>query len=360
MLNLLPKEKWREIYDFLLARRITPTYYYQLVTGQDEIIWPFPEDWQYCADRGMNNLCLANINIDWDPDYCWWASSFKNNKAAYKQALLNRIDKFLNLSKNLKWNGLVYIYGFDESDMQKDHEKVYDPAIQEFFGLIKETYPHLGRASANPIHQKHFGYFNIWIPVTYQFDYDEAARRQALGEQVWCYVCCGPGKPMSNFFVDYPALEHRILFWELSRARITGLLYWAMNYYVAEQNWNKPGPRWPQVAWNGHTFNSNGDGILIYPGPNATPLSSIRLETIRDGIEDYDYYAILERLIVRINSEQPSFPESLKEQAKLLSKIPEDISKSFSEHTQNTGRLIQQRIAVGNMIEIITQKLSLN
>ena len=31
----------------------------------------------------------------------------------------------------------------------------------------------------------------------------------------------------------------------------------------------------------------NGDGFLIYPGPHG-PLSSIRLENIRDGIEDFE------------------------------------------------------------------------
>ena len=31
----------------------------------------------------------------------------------------------------------------------------------------------------------------------------------------------------------------------------------------------------------------NGDGILIYPGANG-PLPSIRLENIRDGIEDFE------------------------------------------------------------------------
>ena len=39
----------------------------------------------------------------------------------------------------------------------------------------------------------------------------------------------------------------------------------------------------------------NGDGLLIYPGKEMTPLPSIRLEVIRDGVEDYEYLVLLEQ-----------------------------------------------------------------
>ncbi len=41
-----------------------------------------------------------------------------------------------------------------------------------------------------------------------------------------------------------------------------------------------------------------GDGCLIYPLPDG-PVGSIRLENIRDGIEDYDYLALLTRVAGR-------------------------------------------------------------
>jgi hypothetical protein len=31
----------------------------------------------------------------------------------------------------------------------------------------------------------------------------------------------------------------------------------------------------------------------MYPGPGGTPLSSLRLEALRDGIEDYEYLVLL-------------------------------------------------------------------
>ncbi len=49
----------------------------------------------------------------------------------------------------------------------------------------------------------------------------------------------------------------------------------------------------PYLDWKPTTvWNMTGDGCLTYPMA-AGPASSIRLENIRDGLEDYDYLAIL-------------------------------------------------------------------
>ena len=40
-------------------------------------------------------------------------------------------------------------------------------------------------------------------------------------------------------------------------------------------------------------FKVNGDGHLLYPGARKEPVPPIRLEVIRDGIEDYEYLALL-------------------------------------------------------------------
>jgi hypothetical protein len=46
--------------------------------------------------------------------------------------------------------------------------------------------------------------------------------------------------------------------------------------------------------WRANTFGTyNGDGYLLYPGPNGALWSSMRLENLRDGIEDYEMLALL-------------------------------------------------------------------
>ena len=54
-----------------------------------------------------------------------------------------------------------------------------------------------------------------------------------------------------------------------------------------------------QLFW---TRNPNGDSFLIYPGHAAGydgPLSSIRLEQAREGVEDYEYLYLLRQLMAK-------------------------------------------------------------
>ncbi len=49
----------------------------------------------------------------------------------------------------------------------------------------------------------------------------------------------------------------------------------------------------------GFRIRFNGDGFLFYPGDDAGidgPVASIRLKNLRDGMEDYEYFAILQQL----------------------------------------------------------------
>lgn len=107
-------------------------------------------------------------------------------------------------------------------------------------------------------------------------------RRISEGREVWWYVSHTPPRPYGNLFVDFAAVEHRILFWQAWALGMRGMQYWSVNYF---HEWQDP-----------HTdlLDStpvNGDGCLVYPGPDG-PVNSIRWETVRDGVEDYDYLSL--------------------------------------------------------------------
>jgi hypothetical protein len=146
------------------------------------------------------------------------------------------------------------------------------------------------------------GRVNIWCPNLNYFDLEPLTRpylaeRRSLGEKVWWYVCCGPGAPYSNFFVEMPAMAHRMLFWQQKRENVDGLLYWCTTY------WN---PASTQNPWKNmmtvKDINQNirGDGSLFYPGWQVGvdgPVSSLRLEVIRDGLEDFDWLSLADALL---------------------------------------------------------------
>ena len=131
---------------------------------------------------------------------------------------------------------------------------------------------------------------SIWAvhtPVLDTLNNKAVLDRVAAGNEVWWYVNHTPPRPYANFFVDFAAIEHRILFWQTWALGIKGVHYWNVDYTEGGANpWRSQLDVTP----------ANGDGFLVYPGPNG-PVNSIRWETIRDGIEDYDYLVIFRDLV---------------------------------------------------------------
>lgn len=142
------------------------------------------------------------------------------------------------------------------------------------------------------------GLVNIWCPVSNVAERDVAPlrERQAKGGELWWYVCCGPGKPYPNLMVDWPGIDHRILFWQQKWLGVQGLLYWSTTHWdpkTTPDPWRNIGT---YVTKDKHV--SYGDGSLFYPGRTvgeSGPVSSIRLELVREGLDDFDYLTLHEK-----------------------------------------------------------------
>ena len=123
------------------------------------------------------------------------------------------------------------------------------------------------------------------------------------GKSLWFYQSCashgcdivgGPyftGWP--SYMIDMPGAANRVMQWLAWKFRIEGELYYSMNQAY------HGGDPWTNVFLSG----GNGDGTLFYPGrPDRIggrtdiPIESIRLKLIREGMEDYEYLALLAKL----------------------------------------------------------------
>jgi len=138
------------------------------------------------------------------------------------------------------------------------------------------------------------GRINIWCPHYLYLDGFPGTReflksRKEAGEDYWWYICNNPRRSMNNIQIDMPAASHRVLFWQQKREGIQGFLFWSVNY------WNR---QFIDDPWtNQDTLRDDlyGDGSLVYPGAAVGvkgPVGSLRLEVIRDGLEDFDYFAL--------------------------------------------------------------------
>jgi hypothetical protein len=73
-----------------------------------------------------------------------------------------------------------------------------------------------------------------------------------------------------------------------------GFLYYAGNRWPLN---DKPVTTGPRADWNPASYRiNNGDGSILCAGVNG-PLATIRLGNIRDGMEDYEAYLLLRRLL---------------------------------------------------------------
>ena len=107
----------------------------------------------------------------------------------------------------------------------------------------------------------------------------------------------------------------------------------------------------------------NGDGRFIYPplaAANANPqdpvlegpVDSIRWEMLRDGIEDYEYLAILEKLLI-INEDMLDEDQLLRYAA--LLDVPGDITSDMTTFTKDPAPIEKRRDEVARAIAALNR-----
>ena len=95
---------------------------------------------------------------------------------------------------------------------------------------------------------------------------------------------------------------------------------------------------------------ANGDGSLICPGPDG-PLSTIRLENIRDGLEDYEYLYALARIVDQIKLLPATAQGSaFVDKANALLSVPPAVVHTLTDYTLEPHELENFRRSVAEAI----------
>jgi len=342
----LPAEVRLRYYDFLLRHRINPTNIYSSTPV------PAARDMAFCISRGLNAFNIKCIGYSETPEQ--------------RRAEVEEVQSYARFLRPQHWFDGAYIYGFDEIQ-PADY-----PKLREMYGMIRQAVPGLPRACTVVPNEELKGYVDIWVPLTAAYNHESALRYRAAGDQVWWYICCGPHHPYANWFIDYPATDPRLLFWMNWKYGTNGFLYYALNMWQSNRmveglpGYLTPaedpsareaiaaGRRWPEVPWNTFTFgNFNGDGHLLYPGPGGKPISSIRLECIRDGIEDYEYFCLLSQLTAAL--EGPERYHVMVKTAKRLLSVEPLVVQSLTQYTDDPDLIERARRDLGEQIEAMSQ-----
>lgn len=258
----------------------------------------------------------------------------------------------------------AYVYWFDEPD-PKDYQFVMNG-----FAKLKSAAPDINRMLTEQVEPNLVGGPNIWCPVSYNYKHEPAEERHKAGEKFWWYICCGPKAPYCTLFIDHPGTELRVWLWQTWQRKIDGILVWETNYWTSSNAYpkaNQPqNPYEDPMSWvSGYSTPEgkkepwgNGDGRFIYPPQAAAdanppqsvlegPVESIRWEMLRDGIEDYEYLAILDRLL---KAKKDKLTDQQYQECRDLLEVPEDITKDITTFTKDPASIEARRDRIARAI----------
>ena len=264
------------------------------------------------------------------------------------------------------WLEKAFIYWFDEPD-PKDYEFVVAGMKR-----IKEAAPGLRRLLTEQPEPALLGHVEIWCGLTPEWTPDKVRARREAGEEVWWYICTGPKAPYVTEFIDHPGTELRLWPWQSWQYGVNGILVWATIYWTSPAAFPSPKLQdpWtdPMSYVSGYSYGAgqvgywgNGDGRFLYP-PRSTskatdepcldePVNSLRWENLRDGMEDYEYFWLLQREIERVQKAQGE-TDSVR-QARLLLTVPAEVSQDLTHFTTDPRPLLAHRQRLARMIEAL-------
>jgi len=200
------------------------------------------------------------------------------------------------------------------------------------------------------------GKVDVRVPQIQELD---PAKPTWDGEELWSYVCLAPQGHGPNRFVDIESIRNRILFWIAFSLGLKGFLHWGY------AQWRKWGPAWPDSVdfspWTdaaaGTHYNTDyqrlpaGDAYIVYPGRKGV-CSSIRWETVRNGIEDLEMLRMLEAAATRDGGATEAGRKALA----LIARIRSDLAHSAAVYTRDDRELLLAREEAGDLLAELTTR----
>ncbi len=287
----------------------------------------------------------------------------------FDKAVTELLESYVKHLRQKGWLKNAFCYIWDEPPANR-----YDHMCR-MCDMVKKVAPEVPRlttANFEPFDLE--GRSDIWCPdlgtsrVGLPGCYDRYGEfyksRKRAGEEVWWYIAEAL-RPFPNWLLNYPLVDCRIPYWLTWRYGLDGLVYWNTTawHYAGKENFKaNAADRWPNKPWDPTYFCSIGGkqvygpgcGQLIYPGPDG-PIGSMRLASIRDGIEDYEYLRLLERKIAALAKQRstPARKKLLRASNRVLAAARRAANKA-DDWEQDGQKLLALRSKIGLQIEALT------
>lgn len=205
--------------------------------------------------------------------------SFKYPEDGYKQAWKTFLQDFETHLDQKGWLDKTYL-SFDENPRE---------VINMILGTVSESAPGFlnrfsiaGKPETEPLAASHSLFYSFLpekLSKTDKVSLILENRRNNPDKSTIYYLCGEPAHP--NTFSFSPDIEARMIQWLSAYYNLDGYLRWAYNNWTDKDPYNHP------------VFNFiQGDDYYVYPGKDG-PVSSIRWELLKEGIEDFELFRLL-------------------------------------------------------------------
>ena len=290
---------------------------------------------------------------------------YRENTPQYQAMFSSYVKQLEQHLREKGWLRMAYIYWFDEPD-QKDFA-----FVRSGMERLHRYAPGLTRMLTKEPRDTLPGCVDLWCPISPQYDSQAAQQRRKHGERFWWYVCCGPKAPYCGLFIDHPATDLRVWNWQTWQRDIVGTLIWETVHWTSPTAFPDK-PQNPYQDPMGYVADGsmppgtkqywgNGDGRFLYPPLSAAvpglsgqdpviepPVSSIRLEMLREGVEDYEYLCILRE---RLAAHRAKLPMERVRRMEDLLQVPASITTEMTRFTNDPAPIYARRSQIAEAIE---------
>ncbi|MCX7661130.1 MAG: DUF4091 domain-containing protein, partial [Candidatus Omnitrophica bacterium] len=228
------------------------------------------------------------------------------------------------------WLDFAYAYIFDETFHR----------VKDITSLIHKGHPGIKNLlTMTP--QEGYPDIDIWCVRINNIERKTVEDFRKKGKEIWMYIA-GHTSPYPSLNLDLPSIEYRIIPWICWKYETKGLLYWCVNW------WHNVDPWKDSMNYPGQ----NGNGCLYYPSLDGiNPIGSIRLEILRDGLEDYEYLFLLKKLLERLKEKKNN--EVLIKNIERILTLPKKVLRDAGCFSYSSKNLLDLRKKIGFLIENI-------
>ncbi len=284
-------EMRRKMYGLFLKHRLSPISMYGSATGAEKLI-PHVDDWEFCRDNGQNNIVL------------WYLWNYGNSDPAvfdekYLAKMRDSIAGYRSRLEALNMWDMTMISCCDEAMFDEPARRDFRIAqVRKACEFIKREIPGVRTSNIGPKLAIDENVMDSWFLLPEPAAVGDELRKKGKFTGIyWAYES-------PSFMLDMAGIAPRIAFWQAFKVGAQGAGYystlrpWKGRQYAGDA---PAGVEYPlKDGYSLETYEGrrgrNGDGHIFYLNQDTSFTPSWRAANIRDGIEDYEYLALLRKL----------------------------------------------------------------